>query len=140
MENGRGCTADKVGEAGGRVGEGRGQRGREQLRRELIGPASHTRAHAAAYLAERHALASPGRRQHVSSTRSRRLRDSSAPSSRLQALVASPCLARLAICNGTVNPPRNRGPVLFVPAEGSMPNSSGAISQVCLRGVQYKGQ
>ena len=90
-------------------------------------PPSHTRAHAA----ERHAVASPGRLQHVSSTRA--WRDSSSLRELcLHALLASLCRARRAMCIGAVKPPpRSRGPVLFI-SNGGEPNSSGASSQVCL--------
>ena len=88
-------------------------------------PHSHTRAHAA----ERQAVASPGRLQHVSSTRA--WRDSSS----LRELVARRApSARRAMCIGAVKPPpRSRGPVLFI-SNGGEPNSnsSGASSQVCL--------
>ena len=85
------------------------------------------------HAAERHAVASPGRRQHVSSTRA--LRDSSILRELcLHALVASPCLARRAMCIGAVKP-RSRGPVLFISVGGAAPKSS-ASSQVCLRGLQ----
>ena len=93
-------------------------------------PPSHTRAHAA----ERHAVASPGRLQHVSSTRA--WRDSSSLRELcLHALLASLCRARRAMCIGAVKPPpRSRGPVLFI-SNGGEPNSSGASSQVCLHAM-----
>ena len=93
-------------------------------------PPSHTRAHAA----ERHAVASPGRLQHVSSTRA--WRDSSSLRELcLHALLASLCRARRAMCMGAVKPPpRSRGPVLFI-SNGGEPNSSGASSQVCLHAM-----
>ena len=104
--------------------ERRALRAAPRPRRE---PPSHTRAHAA----ERHAVASPGRLQHVSSTRA--WRDSSSLRELcLHALLASLCRARRAMCIGAVKPPpRSRGPVLFI-SNGGEPNSSGASSQVCL--------
>ena len=109
-------------------GERKGLRAASPPTRE---PPSHTHAHAA----ERHAIASPGRRQHVSSTRA--LRDSSTLRElRLHALVASPCRARRAMCIGAVKPLRSRGPVLFISIGGAAPNSSGASSQVCLQNLQ----
>jgi len=97
-------------------------------------PPSHTRAHAA----ERHAVASPGRLQHVSSTRA--WRDSSSLRELcLHALLASLCRARRAMCIGAVKPPpRSRGPVLFI-SNGGEPNSSGASSQVCLHEMGTPG-
>ena len=141
LERGAEQVGDRPGAEGGQPSVSRAGRvrAREQWRvaaerralraapRPTREPPSHTRAHAA----ERHAVASPGRLQHVSSTRA--WRDSSSLRELcLHALLASLCRARRAMCIGAVKPPpRSRGPVLFI-SNGGEPNSSGASSQVCL--------